>query len=155
MVGLLLALTTVFTLMRRWFCFFSAMFYSIGKEGTTRWLKGLEGFPEIPRQGAGCWSPEGWASKPSFFWPWRSHSGNTRQDSALPCLEQPSSSKIPVAPHTDTPPQTKQPPRCRALKEAKGQILPRKRACPVLTEPHFCAMCQQSTEGKDDPSLAR
>lgn len=53
------------------------------------------------------------------------------------------------------PPQTKQPPRCRALKEAKGQILPRKRARPVLTEPHFCAVCQQSTEGKDDLSLAR
>lgn len=54
------------------------MFCSIVKEGTTRWPKGLLGcscFPEIPGQGVGCWSPEGWGSKFSFSWPWRSHLG--------------------------------------------------------------------------------
>lgn len=119
------------------------MFCSMAKEGTTRWLKGLEGcscFPKIPRQGSGCWP-----SKPSFFWPWRSHLGNTNQGSALPCLEQPSSSTDPCGTTLWHPPQTQQPPRHRALKETKDF---------VLTEPHFWAMCQQPTAGEDDASVA-
>lgn len=113
------------------FTFFSETLYSIVKEGTTRWLKGLVGcccFTEVSSQGAWWWPP---GSVVLQTQPPLATEEPFRQQKAGPIfalLGLAVSSEVPVAACTDTPPQTK-PSSSMSYPmphEAKGQILPRK-----------------------------
>lgn len=138
------------------FIFFSEPLYSIVKEGTARWLKGPVGsfcFREVSSQGAWWWPPRSMVlqTQPPLAVEELQSSGSRRQDPALPCLAQLSSSEIPVAPRTETPPQTKPaPPQSYPTPhEEKGQILPHKGpACPVLTGAPFLCNASAVNRGK-------